>query len=65
MSETIEQMKMNADHARALYRVGHISRKEAEESIAPYAEAFNSKSRELARKYGQRPRLFSVTSYLR
>jgi len=54
-----------ADLARSLYRGGQISRIEAEEEIRPYAEAFNAKSRELAKKYGQRPRLFSITSYLR
>lgn len=65
MMKGIEEMKVRADQARSLYRCGQISRKEAEEDIRPYAEAFNAKSRELARKYGQRARLFSITSYLR
>ena len=65
MMKGIEEMKMRADHARSQYRIGQISRKEAEQEIQPYAEAFNAKSRELAKKYGQRARLFSITSYLR
>ena len=65
MLKASEERKDRADLARSLYRGGQISRIEAEEEIRPYAEAFNAKSRELAKKYGQRPRLFSITSYLR
>lgn len=65
MMKGIEELKMRADQARSLYRCGHITRREAEEDIRPYAEAFNTKSKEIAKKYGQRARLFSITSYLR
>lgn len=65
MTREIEELKMRADGARSLYRTGQITRKEALADIQPYADAFNNKSRELAKKYGQRPRLFSVASYLR
>ena len=61
MLKAIEEMKDRADLARSLYRGGQISRIEAEEEIRPYAEAFNAKSRELAKKYGQRPRPVSYT----
>lgn len=65
MQPHIEDMKEKADQARALYRMGKITRDEATEAISPYAEKFNAKSKELARKYGQRHKPFSISSYLR
>lgn len=65
MLKEIEELKTRAEGARSLYRAGQITRTEVKEAVAPYEEAFNSKSRELAKKYGQRPRLFSLTSFLR
>ena len=65
MNEAIESLKMDADQARTLYRMGKISRAEAKERIDPYATAFNERSRELAKKYNQRPKLFSLVGYLR
>lgn len=65
MTKEIEALKVRADGARSLYRCGQITRKEAEAEIKPYADEFNRKSREIAKKYGQRPRLFSLASYLR
>lgn len=65
MTKEIETLKMKADGARSLYRCGRITRKEAMEDIQPYADAFNEKSKEIAKKYGMRPKLFSVASYLR
>lgn len=52
-------------HARTLYRSGAISRAEAMAMMAGYIEEFNAKSRELAKKYGQRPRLFSFSAFCR
>lgn len=54
-----------ACHARALYRAGHLSKREAMEMMSSYIEEFNAKSRELARKYGVRPKLFSFASFCR
>lgn len=65
MNQDIERLKVEAEGARVLYRAGRISRAEAMEAIGPYAEAFNKKSKELAKKYGQRPRLFQVSSFFR
>lgn len=65
MDSKIAGMKARADCARSLYRMGQISRQEAKKEIAPYAAAFDAKSRELAEKYGQRPKLFSLAAYLR
>lgn len=55
----------DALETRVLYRLGKITQEEAKKRIAPYAELFNSKSRELAKKYGQRPKLFSFAGFMR
>ena len=54
-----------AIHARNLYRLGRISKREAMELMADYIEEFNSKARELAEKYGQRPKLFRFEAFCR
>lgn len=54
-----------AIHARNLYRLGRITKAEAMELMADYVEEFNQKARELARKYGQRPKLFRFEAFCR
>lgn len=54
-----------AIHARIQYRIGVMSKDEAMEFMAGYIEEFNAKSREIAAKYGQRPRLFSFAAFVR
>lgn len=54
-----------AMHARYLYRLGKISRREALEMMADYIEEFDAKSRELAKKYGVRPKLFKFEAFCR
>lgn len=51
--------------ARSMYRAGRIGRSEAAEMMADYAREFNGKSRELACKYGVRPKLFSFEAFCR
>lgn len=58
-------LKDAAEYARMLYRLGAITREEAAERITPYADAFNTKSKEIAKKYGQKPGRFSLAAYLR
>ncbi|MBQ6554473.1 MAG: hypothetical protein IJR45_01020 [Firmicutes bacterium] len=65
MTDEIATLKQQADEAKVLYRLGHITRAEAEKMIAPYKEAFNKKSKEIAAKYNMRPKLFSVAAFLR
>ena len=62
---SIDTLRLNAESARAAYRRGDITRAEAQKEIMPYAEAFNAKSKELAIKYKQKPKLFNITGYLR
>lgn len=65
MSEYVQQLKQKAEVARMAYRQGLITREEAKEEITPYLNALNSRSRELAKKYNQKPKLVSFISYIR
>jgi len=59
------ELRAKAEEARALYRMGMISKKEAKIIINPYIDAVNEKSRELAKKYQQKPRYVSFEAYCR
>ena len=61
----IETLKINAESARAAYRNGMVTKDEAQKMVEPYANAFNEKSQELAKKYNQKPKLFSFAAYMR
>lgn len=65
MSEYVQQSKQKAEVARLAYRQGLITREEAKEEITPYLNALNNRSRELAKKYNQKPKLVSFISYIR
>lgn len=54
-----------AVHARNQYRIGAMTKAQAVDFMSGYIEDFNTKAREIARKYGQRPRLFSFASFVR
>ncbi len=60
-----DELRMQAEQARAEYRRGMITREEAKQRIEPFRIAFEAKSKELAKKYGRRPQKFSLTAYLR
>lgn len=62
---TIEEAKHKAEIARSQYRMGIITRDQAAYMIAPYADAFNIRSKELAEKYKCRHKPFSLAAYLR
>lgn len=55
----------DANEIRYLYRTNQITREEAKERIKPFEEYFNVKSKEIAKKYKQRPKLFSFSSFMR
>lgn len=63
----MENIKLyeEAQSIKTLYLIGKISREEAKKRIKPYADRFNEKSIELAKKYGQKPQLFSFASFMR
>lgn len=60
-----DDLRMEAEQARAEYHKGMISREEAKRRIDPFRVAFEAKSKELAKKYGLRAQKFSLTAYLR
>lgn len=54
-----------AERGKMLYNNGLITREEAKEMIAPYAKKFNEASERIAKKYGMKPKFFSIAAYLR
>lgn len=50
---------------RFLYRTGQITREEAKSMIKAYANFYNTKSIELAKKYNQRAVKFSFNNFMR
>lgn len=60
-----KELKMKADVAKANLYLGTFTYDEAKEAIKPYVEAYNKKSKEIAKKYNQRPRTITVASFLR
>lgn len=60
-----KELKMRADAAKANLYLGAITYDEAKEAVKPYVEAFNKKSKEIAKKYNQRPRTITVSKFLR
>lgn len=65
MKEETRQLKIKAEQAKILYKRGEISYNEAIDSIKPYIDKVNIKSKELAKKYNQRPRLVKINSFMR
>lgn len=54
-----------AIHARNQYRIGAMTKAQAVEFMSDYINEFNDKAREIARKYNQRPKLFSFAAFVR
>lgn len=65
MNEEVRILKSEAEKAKILLWNGEIDLKEAKNKVKPYIDMVNEKSRELAKRYNQKPRLVSITSFLR
>lgn len=65
MNCDFDLIKEKAETARINYRIGLISREEANLDILPYLNILNSKSKEIAKKYNQKHRDVSFTEYVR
>lgn len=65
MTKQNEELYLLAERVKFNYKHRLITREQAEKDIKPYAEAFNNKSREIAKKLGVRPKLFNFTAYMR
>lgn len=62
---TKEELKNQAEYYRFLYRINQCDREVAKEMIQPYLDLVNEKSKEIAKKYNQRPKLVQFVSYVR
>lgn len=60
-----QELRAKAEEAKQLYRIGKMTREDAQQIIVPYLEAVNNKSKELAKKYDQKPKLVTFAAYLR
>ena len=58
-------MREELENIRAWMLSGAITREEAKRKAAPIREEINKKSVEIAKKYGQRPRLVTFASIMR
>jgi len=65
MTNEIAKLMTIADEAKILYMQQQITRIEAKKLITPYIEAVNTKAREIAKKYNQKPRTLSFGAYIR
>jgi hypothetical protein len=65
MTKETQLLLERAKKARILYQLGHISRSEAKQEIQPYIDYFNAKSKEIAKKYNQKPKLISFAVFVR
>lgn len=63
--EEFKKAKEKALRARFLYNTGQINFKEAEEMMEDFKQIFNKRSAEIAKKYNQKPKKFSVKMFIR
>lgn len=63
--KTLEELREHAHYVREQYRAGLISRGEAKEQLSEYIVAFDAKCKEIADKYGQKPKKFNLGEFLR
>ena len=65
MNDEIFKMKQEAEHYSYLYNIGAITREEAKEHIQTYLDKGNTKSKELAKKYNQKPKKVTFRIFVR
>ena len=63
--EEVKELKGQAELAKMQLQYGEISYDEAKVMAKPYVDAFNDKSKEIAKKYNMRPKTISVNKFLR
>ena len=62
---TALEHKQEMDNIKLWLYSGAITYEQAQEMAKPHLEAMNAKSRELAKKFGVKPKLISFTSFMR
>ncbi|WP_311080944.1 hypothetical protein [Paenibacillus polymyxa] len=65
MNPEIAALKERAESYKILYKTNQVSRDEALSNIQPYIDKVNAKATELAKKFNVRPKLVTVTGFLR
>ncbi|CAH1216033.1 hypothetical protein [Paenibacillus sp. JJ-223] len=65
MNPEIAALKARAESYKLLYKTKKVSRDEAMVNIQPYIDAVNVKATAIAKKFNVRPRLVTVTGFLR
>lgn len=65
MTDETRRLRDLAEEGRMLYRSGYATREEAKELVMPYINHFNKFAKELAKKYNQRPKFISFSSFCR
>ena len=63
--QKFEKLRQDAHYIREEYRAGLINRGQAKERLAEYIEAYEEKTKEIAKKYGQKPKKFNLGEFLR
>lgn len=65
MCSEVKALQERAEHAKALYNAGLLDRDNAKAQIMPYLNAVNERSKEIAKKYGQRAKTVNFTNFIR
>ena len=65
MDEMKDDFRAQIEDVRRDYLRGTISYEEAKMKDAPIIERMNEKAREIARKYGRKPQVFSFAALMR
>lgn len=61
----IEALRQQAEKYKSMYKLNLCTREEAKNNIQPYLDELNKKSKELAKKYNQKPKKINFSSYVR
>lgn len=65
MNDEILKLKQIAEEYRFLYQTNQITRDIAKNNIMPYINAINEKSKEIAKKYNQKPKKVTFITFIR
>lgn len=65
MNKEILLLKTEAEKYRYMYNIGLVNREEAKKHIMPYLEKVNAKQKELSKKYNQKIKTITFSSYCR
>lgn len=65
MTDETKRLRDRAEKGRMLYRSGNATMEEAKELVMPYINHFNNRSKEIAKKFNQRPKFISFNSFCR